>query len=101
MNLTRATVQTTGLVNGKRIFHSRQVTYDPARIERNFIPAAEGRPAQHRIFALEPRDPRLDGDRFAPVLITSVLSTWQRCGLCGNHAYLAPGVGVCRVCDGA
>ena len=97
--LIRARVQTTGVVNGNRVFTSREVVYDSSRIERNFIPARDGVPPQHRIFARLPHDPRLDGDRFAPVLITSVLSTWGRCALCSHHAYLAAGESVCNVCD--
>jgi hypothetical protein len=44
------TIVTTGTVNGERVYHSFEATFDPNRVERDFIPATEDRPAQHRIF---------------------------------------------------
>lgn len=86
--LIRARVQTTHTNGGRRLFRERDVVFDADRIERNFVPADGSRPAQSRIHVH-------DGDVIFPALITSVLAYWERCCVCGHHAYLSHGQSVC------
>lgn len=65
---TKATVEVTGVLRGKRIFRTIDVRWNAARgVEQGFIPAREGVPAQHRIFYRHPHG-------IAPLLITRFIS---------------------------